>query len=199
MMGELSDPEERARFLNMILSDVARMEHLLAGVREISRIDTLLDEEQSRRLDIKDFMEQVLASFRLRGNHKQVGFKILAPAEAVFVSIALERLTQVLENILDNTVGFSPPGGLVEVSLERIDSEAVITVYDSGPGIREENLEKIFDRFFCYRPEASSKEEHTGLSLAIVKVIVEAYGGTVSASNRQEGGARFEVRLSLAP
>jgi two-component system sensor histidine kinase ChvG len=198
MMGELSEHEERVRFLKMILGDVARMEHLLAGVREISRIDSRLHEEQSRRLDIKDFMEQVLVSFRLRGNHKRVCFKILAPEEAVFVSIAPERLTQVFENILDNGVGFSPAGGLVEVSLEKIDSEAVITVYDSGPGIREENLEKIFDRFFCDRPEASSKEEHTGLGLAIVKVIVEAYGGTVSASNRQEGGARFEVRLPLS-
>ena len=85
MMEELSEHEERARFLKMVLGDVARMEHLLAG-------------------------------------------------------------------------------------------------------IREENLERIFDRFFCCRPEASSKEEHTGLGLAIVKVIVEAYGGTVSVSNRQEGG-----------
>ncbi len=198
MMGELGEHEERARFLNMIMGDVARMEHLLAGVREISRIDTRLDEEQSRRLAIKDFMEQVLASLRLRGNNKKVSFRIFAADEALFVYLVPERLTQVLENILDNAVGFSPPGGLVEVSLERIDSEAVITVDDSGPGIREENLGKIFDRFFCYRPESSSKEEHTGLGLAIVKVIVETCGGTVSAANRQEGGTRLEVRLPLS-
>lgn len=76
------------------------------------------------------------------------------------------------------------------------DRSVFVRVRDRGPGIPEENLSRLFDRFFTYRP--AEQRRHTGLGLSIVKTIVEAYGGTVSASNDPDGGALFEVRLPRA-
>jgi signal transduction histidine kinase len=85
------------------------------------------------------------------------------------------------------------------VSLGAQDGTVRILVEDQGPGIPETHLGKIFDRFFTYRPDEPGARDgrngHTGLGLAIAKAIVESYGGTITAGNRPEGGARFEVRL----
>ena len=74
---------------------------------------------------------------------------------------------------------------------------ALVTVADDGPGVPPEHLEKIFARFFSYRPGSPSANGHAGLGLPIAKAIVEGYGGTIEAANRAEGGARFVVRLPL--
>jgi signal transduction histidine kinase len=129
-----------------------------------------------------------------------------------------ERLSQVVENLLDNAISFSrsgaarPIGGgdpgesprvapRVEVELRREGEVALLAVSDSGPGIPEEHRDRIFDRFFTYRPAADGaagrRDGHTGLGLAIARVIVEGCGGTIRAADRPGGGARFEVRLPL--
>jgi two-component system sensor histidine kinase ChvG len=77
-------------------------------------------------------------------------------------------------------------------------NEKSVTVRDRGPGIPEEHLGKLFDRFFTYRPDEQRNHRHTGLGLSIVKAIVEGYGGSVHAGNNPEGGAVFEVRLPTA-
>jgi signal transduction histidine kinase len=73
-----------------------------------------------------------------------------------------------------------------------------MTVDDRGPGIPEAHLDRIFDRFFSWRPDGPGRNGHTGLGLAIVKAIVDGYGGSIAARNRPGGGARFEVRLPTA-
>jgi two-component system sensor histidine kinase ChvG len=88
----------------------------------------------------------------------------------------------------------------VTVELTAEPDAAVVAIGDRGPGIPEEHRERIFDRFFTWRPdEPHARNGHTGLGLAIVKAIAEGYGGSVSVRNRPEGGARFEVRLPLVP
>ncbi len=109
-----------------------------------------------------------------------------------------ERLTQVLDNLLDNAASFSPDGEAVEVRVIRDGAAAVVTVDDRGPGIPETHLDRIFDRFFTWRPGRDGRDGHTGLGLAIAKAIVDGYGGSIAARNRPEGGARFEIRLPMA-
>jgi two-component system sensor histidine kinase ChvG len=109
-----------------------------------------------------------------------------------------ERLSQVFENLITNALSFTAPGTVVAVTVEADDGHSVATVTDAGPGIPTEHLDRIFDRFFTYRP-AEGRREHLGLGLAIARTIVESYGGSISASNGPEGGAAFEVRLHRAP
>ena len=107
------------------------------------------------------------------------------------------RLGQVVRNLIDNALSFSPEGGTVRVIATREPGRIVIRVEDEGPGIQPENLERIFDRFHTDRPDSFG--EHSGLGLAISRQIVEAHGGTIRAENRVEdgkvAGARFTVEL----
>lgn len=195
MLAEVEDPADRERLLAVAQREVARMERLLSGVREITEIDARLDVEAAKPVDLGALLSEVAEGFRLRGG-RDVGIDLRLPAEPVVVHASPERLGQVFENLLDNAVGFSPPGGAVTLELGREDGVAAVTVADRGPGIPEGHLDRIFDRFFSYRPgEPRSRNGHTGLGLAIARAITEGYGGTIAARNRQEGGAAFEIRL----
>ncbi len=116
---------------------------------------------------------------------------------AITVKASADRLLQVLENLLDNAASFSPPASRHRPPARKAGREAMIEVEDRGPGIPPEHLDRIFERFFSYRPGQSDAASHTGLGLAIVKAIVEGYGGRIAASNAPAGGALFEVRLPL--
>jgi two-component system, OmpR family, sensor histidine kinase ChvG len=193
LLAEVEDPADRQRFLDLAQREVARMEGLLSSVREITEIDARLETEKTETVALDVLLREMIASRCLRAD-KDVEFQLQAPPEPVLVRASAERLTQVFENLLDNAASFSPAGGTVDVRLDQEDGAGVVLVEDQGPGIPETHLERIFDRFFRYRPEGG-RDGHTGLGLAIAKAIAEGYGGTISASNRPEGGARFEVRL----
>lgn len=188
-----AEPAERRAMLRMVMEDVSRMEKLLAGVREISRIDSGAAEEGPQGpVDAREIAGRVVESARMRPHGSSYAYSVEGGSVAVLVPPG--RLQQVLENLLDNAAGFSPQGGSVRVSTGHEGESAVIRVCDDGPGIPEEHLEKIFDRFFSFRP-GEEKGIHSGLGLSIVKAIAESYGGCVRVSNLPRGGACFEVRL----
>ena len=104
------------------------------------------------------------------------------------------------QNLLENALSFSPPGAPVTIRAVRENGALAVTVDDEGPGIPEENLDSVFERFYTQRPESERFGGHSGLGLAISRQIVEAHRGSIAASNRYDGnggvaGARFTVRL----
>lgn len=185
----------------MVERAVARLERLLSTVREISLIDSQLEEEGRAPVPLGALLSELLDGFRLRG----VGlltYELALPGEEVRVSASPDRLVRVFENVLDNARSFSPDHGTVWVRLEHGAGEARVTIRDQGPGIPEQHLHGIFTRFFSFREEAAvrggarpSEAEHTGLGLAIARAIVDGYGGSISARNSPDGGAIFEIRL----
>jgi two-component system sensor histidine kinase ChvG len=205
MLAEVDDPADRERFLAVAQREVARMERLLSAMREITEIDARLDSRPEAGavapVDLGELLAGIVAAFRERAPDGVRLDLAMPPASTTPLRVAAspERLTQVFENLLDNAVGFAPPGTAVQVDLESAAGTATVTVYDRGPGIPPTHLDRIFDRFFTWRPgDPAARNGHTGLGLAIVKAIAEGYGGSVSARNRPEGGAAFEVRLPPA-
>ncbi|MFY9825115.1 MAG: ATP-binding protein [Thermoanaerobaculia bacterium] len=197
ILGEIDDPADRERFVALVQKEVTRMERLLTAVREIGEIDARLETEAPGLVDLDALLREVTEGFRQRAD-KDVKIDLSAPGIPLPVRASPERLFQVFENLLDNARSFSPAGGTVTVTLARHDGYAAVRIEDEGPGISESHLDRIFDRFFTYRPdEPGSRDGHTGLGLAIAKAIVEGYGGVVRAGNRGEGGAWFEVMLQL--
>jgi two-component system sensor histidine kinase ChvG len=192
MIADVSDPADRRRFVYVIEQEVARMERLLSGVREISMIDARLVREQRNTIDVAALLLQIVEGFRLREGSR-VRFDLRLADASLLVDASEDRLTQVFENLLDNALTFSPPGGTIAVDVGVEGSAIVTRIADMGPGSPEANLARIFDRFFTQRPDAS-RGGHTGLGLAIVKSIIEAYGGTITAANG-ERGAVFTIRL----
>jgi len=195
MLAEVSAPGDRGRFLGIVQREVARIEHLLADSRELARIDTGIETEDRPAVDLNALLAAIVEGYRLRGR-LDVRFELAGAGGVMVVRGAPERLTQVFENLLDNAVSFSPPGGAVRVELARRDGAAVAAVSDEGPGLRPGSEAQIFSRFYTERsPRTGAEDGHTGLGLALVKAIVEGYGGAVSGATGPAGGACFTVRL----
>jgi signal transduction histidine kinase len=106
-----------------------------------------------------------------------------------------DRITQVMTNLLDNAIKYSPDGGLIEVTLAPDDAEACIVVRDYGIGIPEDRRDKLFERF--YRAHQDGQFSGMGLGLFITRHVVELHGGSIAADSPAGGGARFTVRVPL--
>jgi two-component system sensor histidine kinase ChvG len=199
LLAEVDDPEERRRFFDVAQSEIARMEKLLSTVKEITLIDARLDEEQVSAVGLKEVLLGTVEGVRSR-DERDVRFVLDLPEEEALVQAAPERLVQVFENILDNAVSFSPPGGTIDVRLQTNGGAATVTIHDQGPGFPLEHEGRIFTRFFSYRPDhvksaSPAKTKHVGLGLAIAKAIVEGYGGRIAAETDPGRGATFSVQL----
>ena len=189
---------ERRRFLGMIQKDVARMERLVSEAREISRIDADLDDEELVEVCLDELLAALVESFKLRTADSSVQFDLAISDARVVVEASVDRLTQVFENLIDNAISFSPPGGRIVVTVRTSGSFAEVTVSDDGPGIPDEHRDRIFNRFFSYRPNDAEDRGHTGLGLALVRAIVESYGGSIDAQSQSGGGTTMVVALPVA-
>jgi two-component system sensor histidine kinase ChvG len=195
MLAEVEDGAERKRFLEMIQREIARMEVLLAGVREVSRLDAGAWPEKPEPVDLGALLDGLAESFRTRGERRIV---VVRPDGPVVVSAPADGLARAVENVIDNATGFSPRDAEVRVELVREAEQARVRVLDRGPGIPPEHRERVFDRFFSYRPGAAPRDRHTGLGLSIVRAQVENAGGEVEVGDRDGGGTWIEIRLPLA-
>ncbi len=199
MLKEVDDPAERARFAGMVERDIARLERLLSTVREITLVDAGIDEAPNASVDLVELVRGLLGIERYRESGRR--FELRAPDKPVPVAIEGHRLAQVLENLLDNALGFTPAAGRVRVGVRSERDRAILTVEDEGPGVPPQHRERIFDRFFSYRPDEPKAKEHTGLGLAIVKTILERYGGEILARRLLLRGCRLRgpATTPLAP
>jgi two-component system sensor histidine kinase ChvG len=191
------DSAERARFMVMLMRDVDRLEGLVSGVRELTRIDAQLAQEPVQRVNVEALLSQVIDGLRLaHGDRPEV--RLAVEGHGGYVRVTPDRLVQVFENVLANARSFAPPDTVVDVSLMFSDGRCRIEVADRGPGIPDGHLDRVFGRFFTYRPDdLSDRGQHAGLGLSIARTIVQGYGGTIAARNRPGGGSVFEIRLPL--
>jgi two-component system sensor histidine kinase ChvG len=196
ILAETDDPERRAYYRTLVSRDVARLERLLAGTREIARIDAEIEDEPREAIPLGELLGGILEAFRLRFGAR-LRFSLESTGEPACVSAAPSRLAEAFENLVDNAASFAPAGSEVSVALRREGGEAVVTVADRGPGIPEEHLHRVFDRFFSWRP-AQTDGSSMGLGLPIARAVIESYGGSLRAGNRPGGGACFEARLPCA-
>ena len=195
----VEEPVARSRLLESAIEDTRRMERLLAGVREVSLLDAGAAPEAEETLDLREAAGHVVESVRLARPDARV--RLSVEGDHASVSMPPGRLAQVIANLVENAVDFSPPDGHVRVAVSRDGGggagpapAVLLTVTDEGPGIPADVIERIFDRFYTWRPGGEAGT-HAGLGLAIVKAIVEGRGGSVRAESLPGRGARFEVRL----
>ena len=199
MTSQSDDSAERARFLSMLTRDVDRLERLVSGVRELARIDTHLQQEPLERVDPAALVSDVIDGLRLAyGSSPEINLRV--EGKRCIVRASTIRVVQALENVLVNARSVAPPDSRVDVVVRTTGSQCLIEVADRGPGIPPAHVERVFERFFSYRPAAAAgAAEHAGLGLAIARSIVQGYRGTIAARNRDGGGAAFEIRLPCEP
>jgi two-component system sensor histidine kinase ChvG len=198
----------RARLLAVIEHDVKRLDRLISDISDASRLDAELQRQDMTSVDLRRLLTTLttVANETRLGNNiaVEVRFEGRNPADAFSVPGHDSRLGQVISNLLVNAQSFSEAGGKVRITCRRVKSEIEIVVDDDGPGIRDDALQRIFERFYTDRPHQGFGQ-NSGLGLSISKQIVEAHGGRIWAENRAgppsaEGeatiaGARFVVRL----
>ena len=194
MLVSADDPADRRRFFDMLTRDVDRLERLVAGVRELARIDAQLAHEPATRVDVNALLTNFVNGRKAVSNRP---VDVLQCHGHPVVRASADHLIQVFDNILSNAHSFAPQTA-VEIEVRRETGDCRVTISDRGPGIPPAHLDRVFDRFFTYRPNESGRRDHAGLGLAIARTIVEGYGGTITAENRPDGGARFDVCLPLA-
>ena len=199
------DESQKDRLMAIIQDDVRRIDRLISDISNASRLDAELSRSELEDVNVATLLETVCDLFNETGVAGSARVKLDidpgAPGrEGMVVKGVDTRLGQVVRNLIDNALSFSPRGGTVRVSASREPGLVVIRVEDEGPGIAPENFERIFDRFHTDRPDSFG--EHSGLGLAISRQIVAAHGGTIRADNRMKDGevvgARFTVELPEA-
>ena len=196
----------RARLMEVIQHDVRRLDRLITDISDASRLDAELAREDASRLDLKKFIGDLVSVSRESGRHKkavEIEFtpaKLPAGVKNYNVAGHDLRIGQVITNLIENARSFVPDEhGHIAISLARVGKFNVITVEDNGPGIRAENIDRIFERFYTDRPAGEAFGQNSGLGLSISRQIVEAHGGTLTAENitgtkpGELKGARFIV------
>ena len=200
--SKIKDNEKRDKLLALILDDVHRLDRLITDISDSSRLDTELSREKFTAIDIGKLL---LAFYELRTSQKKFGEKNLTldimegNAELLILGHEI-RIVQVIDNIVDNAITFSPPHGNINIVVSADTKSVTITIDDQGPGIPKGKLDAIFDRFYSERPPTEKFGLHSGLGLSICKQITEAHNGEITAENRLDPqsitkGARFIITL----
>ncbi len=197
----------RGRLMEVIQHDVRRLDRLITDISDASRLDAELARDDAERLDLLKFMTDLVGASRTAGRHKkQVEIEVKAdklPPGKTFTVVGHDlRLGQVITNLIENARSFVPDDtGHISISLSRAGKFVTVAVEDNGPGIRADNIDRIFERFYTDRPAGEAFGQNSGLGLSISRQIVEAHGGTLTAENvpgtkpGEIRGARFVVTL----
>ena len=205
-VGRIEDPVKRRRLMAIIQDDVERLDRLISDISDASRLDAELSRQEVSPTDIAAMLQALVEmheTTRAEGAPRLVLDMPERGRELIVPGIE-SRLSQVFVNVIANAVSFSPPEGEIRIRA-RLDGRAVlVSVEDEGPGIPEDKLTAIFDRFYSERPAGEKFGTHSGLGLSISKQIIEAHRGRIWAENRTDAdgtviGARFLIRLPAAP
>lgn len=203
--------EARERLMEIIQHDVRRLDRLISDISDASRLDAELVREDAEPVNMDELLRTTVQLFNdiHLGDTPEVTLDIAyAPGAYPYRVLGHDsRLHQVIVNLLENAISFSPPGGRVSVHARRTSKEIEIAVEDEGPGIPAENLDRIFERFYTDRPQETFGQ-NSGLGLNISRQIILAHGGRLYAENRPApggkgdarkcGGARFVICLPAA-
>ncbi|MEZ5843620.1 MAG: stimulus-sensing domain-containing protein [Hyphomicrobiaceae bacterium] len=195
--------EKRAELVDQINIELKRLNKLITDVSNASRMEAELALKETAPVEVDAVLRGIVSTFEDRsssssGPRLQLTVAPEASGAGGVIAGHAGRIGQVFTNLIDNAISFSPQGGTVRIRLIRDRDELDITFEDEGPGVPEEMRDRIFERFYTYRPTAeSSRGNNSGLGLAISREIVRAHEGRIWAENRAEGGARFVVRLPM--
>jgi two-component system sensor histidine kinase ChvG len=195
-VARLEDPAQQRKLMDVILADVQRLDRLISDISFASRVDAEMARTDTELQDFGQLAESWVTMARDRHGSWQLDWT--APQEEMPVQIHASRIVQILDNLLANAISFSPSGAPLSIGLEADQGRLIFALCDRGPGIPAGKLETIFDRFYSERPSDEAFGTHSGLGLSIARQIAEAHGGSLTASNRKNGGACFTLSLPLA-
>jgi two-component system phosphate regulon sensor histidine kinase PhoR len=198
LADEPAGSADRARFLEVITRQVSRMERLVKDLLRLAALDARQETIDRVECPLQSLIAGPISDLATVIEARRQRVEVRVEPEVAAIRTDPAKLQDVLRNLVENAVNYSPEGRLIEVLARLEAGSCLITVSDEGPGIPEPDLERVFERFYRVDKARSRESGGTGLGLSIVKHLVELLGGRVWAANRPEGGARFSVSLPHA-
>ncbi len=197
--GAIEKPEMAQKFLNIIMMETERLTRLINDILSISKLESGEDEVATERIRLDKKAYDICEMLMIHAQEKQVTISCHLNQEPVYIIGNPDRVEQLLINLTENSVKYNVPGGTVTVQVFANAHEANVTISDTGIGIAEENLPRLFERFYRVDKGRSRQMGGTGLGLAIVKHIVRSMGGEIEVHSKLGEGTEFLVTLPLAP
>ena len=194
--GALENREIALDFLSRIESDITRMTTLVDELLELSRLESGQMPVHLAPLSVDEVAGEIVARFNGQAAAAGVQMHVDLPPNLPYVMAEAGKLDQILTNLLENALRFTPEGGRVDISASKCPQWVNLTVSDTGVGIPSEHLPHVFERF--YKVDRSRRDGGTGLGLAIAKHLVQAHGGDISVSSAEGQGSSFTLTLQRA-
>lgn len=201
--GAWKDPEIAPQFLKVTQEETERMIRMINDLLSLSRMDRGVSRMDMEWVNLNDFVSHILNRFdmivKTDNNEKKYTIKRELGTQALWVEIDTDKMMQVIDNIMNNAIKYSPDGGVITVRLVQNLNHVILSISDQGLGIPRKDLGKIFDRFYRVDKARSRAQGGTGLGLAIAKDIVEAHHGRIWADSSEGQGSTFYISLPYEP
>ena len=195
--GALSEPVA-PDFIRVSLDETNRMMRMVTDLLHLSRIDNATSHLDVELINFTAFITFILNRFdKMRSQDQEKKYELVRdyPITSVWIEIDTDKMTQVIDNILNNAIKYSPDGGKITVSMKTTDDQMILSISDQGLGIPKEDLPKIFDRFYRIDKARSRAQGGTGLGLAIAKEIIKQHNGFIWAKSEYGKGSTFTIVL----
>ena len=195
--GALYDPVA-PDFIKVSLDETNRMMRMVTDLLHLSRIDNATTQLDVELINFTAFITFILNRFdKMRGQDQEKKYELVRDysINSVWIEIDTDKMTQVIDNILNNAIKYSPDGGKITVSMKTTDDQMILSIKDQGLGIPKQDLPKIFDRFYRVDRARSRAQGGTGLGLAIAKEIIKQHNGFIWAKSEYGKGSTFTIVL----
>ncbi|WP_420789702.1 cell wall metabolism sensor histidine kinase VicK [Streptococcus sp. K0074] len=195
--GALSEPVA-PDFIKVSLDETNRMMRMVTDLLHLSRIDNATSHLDVELINFTAFITFILNRFdKMRGPDEEKKYDLVRdyPITSVWIEIDTDKMTQVIDNILNNAIKYSPDGGKITVTMKTTDDQMILSISDQGLGIPKQDLPRIFDRFYRVDRARSRAQGGTGLGLAIAKEIVKQHEGFIWAKSEYGKGSTFTIVL----
>jgi signal transduction histidine kinase len=192
-------PEKEKYYLGIVSQEVKRLSRLVRTMLDLSRIDSGALKLRPARFDLTNTILVALLSFEKKIEEKQIEVQGLENAKSIFIEGDPDMLHQVVYNLIDNAVKFTNEGGYLKIEIFQRDGRTTVSVENSGPGIAQDELPMVFERFYKTDKSRSRDKNGMGLGLYIVRTIVRLHGGDIKAESEQNQFTRFEFWVPDKP
>lgn len=204
--ARVTDDKSRKKLMAIIHHDVQRLDRLISDISNAARLDAELSAEEMEKIDLESMIYRLRDAYkkpldRVEGDNDEDDHDKIRVTKKQDLDCHVmgneDRLAQVFGNLISNALSFSPKGAVVDIKISEDDRDIMIIVEDNGPGIPQNKLKTIFERFYTQRPDHEDYGSHSGLGLSISKQIIDAHEGEIYAENKSgdQSGARFIVKL----
>ena len=193
--SESMSPEDRDRYLRIAQKHTVRLGALIGDLFELSKLDATSATPSVEAFALPELVQDVAQEFEIESQRKQVALHIKVEDSAARTMGDIGLIQRVLENLVRNAIQFAPVGGEVTISIDERPDAMAVAVSDNGPGIAEEDVPRIFDRFYRARDGEEARSDSSGLGLAIVKRILDLHDSRITVTSQLNAGTRFEFEL----